>query len=169
MGGKVAMEIACTWPDLIDKLIIADIGTKFYPPHHQSILEGLLSIDFSLKPSRIEVDDLLSLYVKDYGTRQFLLKSLYWKEPGQLDFRFNVKYLVNNIDEIGKELSDENIFKKEVLFLRGDKSNYILDEDVNVIKRHFPKMILNTIDNAGHWLHAENPKDFYIEVSDFLN
>ena len=169
MGGKVAMEFAATWPSLIDKLIIADIGTKFYPRHHQSILEGLLSVDFSLKPSRTKVDELLSLYVNDYGTRQFLLKSLYWREPGQLDFRFNVKYLEENIDEIGKELSDEKIFKKETLFLRGEKSNYILNEDVDVIKRHFPKMSLNTIINAGHWLHAENPKDFYEYVVKYLN
>ncbi|WP_320815421.1 alpha/beta fold hydrolase [Flavobacterium sp.] len=169
MGGKVAMEIACAWPDLIDKLIIADIGVKFYPPHHQSIIDGLMSIDFSLKPSRSTVDEQLSQYIKDFGTRQFLLKSLYWKEPGQLDYRFNINYLNNNIDEIGKELSSDKSFEKKALFLRGGKSNYILDEDVLHIQNHFPNMTLNTVSNAGHWLHAENPLEFYDYVVNYLN
>lgn len=168
MGGKVAMEFATTWPSLIDKLIVADIGIKFYPPHHQSIIKGLMSVDFSLKPSRTEVDEQVSKYVKDFGTRQFLLKSLYWKESGQLDYRFNINYLNKNIDEIGKKLSDDKLFEKETLFLRGDKSNYILDEDVTEIKEHFPKMSLKTVSAAGHWLHAENPKDFYKFVVNFL-
>ena len=168
MGGKVAMEIACAKPDLVSKLIIADIGVKFYPPHHQSILEGLLSVDFSLKPSRSEVDEQLSNYIKDYGTRQFLLKSLYWKEPGQLDYRFNIEYLNKNIGEVGKELSDSKSFQKNTLFLRGDRSNYILDEDIIQINNHFPNMILKTISNAGHWLHAENSKEFYQYVAEYL-
>ena len=169
MGGKVAMEIACNWPNLIDKLIIADIGPKFYKQHHQSILAGLMAVDFSLKPSRTEVDEQVSKYVNDFGTRQFLLKSLYWKEPGQLDYRFNVNYLSKNIEEIGKKLSEKKFFEKETLFLRGGDSNYILDEDVFEIKKHFPKMSLNTVSRAGHWLHAENPKDFYDYVVKYLN
>jgi pimeloyl-ACP methyl ester carboxylesterase len=168
MGGKVAMDVACEWSNLVDKLIVADIGVKHYPPHHQTIIEGLLSIDFSLKPSRSEIDEKLSIYINDYGTRQFLLKSLYWKTPGQLDYRFNINNLSINIDEIGKELSKDKSFEKETLFLRGEKSNYILDEDVSQIKKHFPKMILNTVSNAGHWLHAENPKDFYDNVIKYL-
>lgn len=168
MGGKVAMEIACTHPNLVEKLIIADIGTKFYPQHHQSILQGLLSVDFSLKPSRTEVDEQVSKYVTDFGTRQFLLKSLYWKESGQLDYRFNINYLNDTIDEIGKELSKNMVYDKKTLFLRGEKSNYILDEDVEDIKKHFPKMILQTVTGSGHWLHAENPKDFYEYVINFI-
>ena len=54
------------------------------------------------------------------------------------------------------------------MFLRGSKSNYILDEDVAEIKKHFPEMILKTVSNAGHWLHAENPKEFYEYVIDFV-
>ena len=139
MGGKVAMEIACTWPNLVEKLIIADIGTKFYPQHHQSILEGLMSVNFSLKPSRSDVDEQVSKYVTDFGTRQFLLKSLYWKDSDQLDYRFNINYLNENIDEIGKELSTDKLFVKETLFLRGSKSNYILDEDIVRNSKTFSK------------------------------
>jgi esterase len=169
MGGKTAMLFACDYPSLIHKLIIADIGPKYYAPHHQSIIEGLLAVDFSLKPSRTEVDTIVANYIPDFGTRQFLLKSLYWKEAGQLDFRFNIEYLSNKIEEIGRALPDEKKFLKDVLFIRGEKSKYILDSDINSIKEQFPKMKLETVTNAGHWLHAENPIDFFNYLKIFIN
>ena len=76
MGGKTAMLFAVTYPERVEKLIVADIGPKFYPQHHQTILEGLNAIDFSKKPSRSEVEEIMSHYITDFGTRQFLLKSL---------------------------------------------------------------------------------------------
>ena len=168
MGGKAAMLLATLHPELIEKLIIADIGPKFYPQHHQPIFEGLNAVDFSKQPSRSEVEDIVSEYITDFGTRQFLLKSLYWKEKEQLAFRFNLEVFNKKIEEIGKALPIENIFEKPTLFLRGSKSNYILDEDFETIKYHFPNSEIKTISNAGHWLHAENPKDFYIETMSFL-
>ncbi len=169
MGGKVAMQFSCLHPQYVQKLIIADIGPKYYPQHHQTILEGLSAVDFSLKPSRNEVDEIVSRHITDFGTRQFLLKSLYWKEQGQLDFRFNLKQLTKNIEEIGKKLSEELIFEKETLFIRGANSNYILNEDFSAIKRQFLNSRLETIENAGHWLHAEQPKNFYEIVTKFIN
>ena len=161
MGGKVAMLFATTYPEKVAKLIVADIGPKFYPQHHQSILEGLNAVDFSQKPSRNEVEAILEKHIPDFGTRQFLMKSLYWEEPGQLAFRFNLKVFNQTIDQIGTALSENSVFNKPTLFLRGGNSNYILDEDFVEIKRHFPKAEIVTIPNAGHWLHAENPKDFF--------
>lgn len=169
MGGKTAMLLATLHPQLIEKLIIADIGPKFYPQHHQTILEGLNAVDFSKQPSRSDVEDIVSQYISDFGTRQFLLKSLYWKEKEQLAFRFNLEVFNTKIEEIGKALPSENKFEKPTLFLRGSKSNYILDEDFETIHNHFPDVKIKTISNAGHWLHAENPSDFYQQTMDFLN
>ena len=169
MGGKVAMLFATKYPEKVSKLIIADIAPKFYPQHHQTILEGLLAIDFSEKPSRITVDSIISEYVSDFGTRQFLLKNLYWTAPDQLAFRFNLQNLVENIDEIGKALPEKNIFNNPTLFVRGGNSRYILDEDLPEIRFHFPNSELKTIPAAGHWLHAENPKLFYEIVVQFLS
>ena len=129
---------------------------------------GLNAVDFSLKPSRSEVEEIVSKQITDFGTRQFLLKSLYWKEKEQLAFRFNLDVFNKKIEEIGKALPIENTFEKPTLFLRGSKSNYILDEDFETIHYHFPNSEIKTISNAGHWLHAENPKDFYIETLRFL-
>jgi len=168
MGGKTAMLFATTHPEMVEKLIVADIGPKFYPQHHQTILAGLNAVDFSIKPSRSEVEEIVSKYITDFGTRQFLLKSLYWQVPGQLAFRFNLAVFNTKIDEIGKPLSENAIFNKPTLFIRGGNSNYILDEDFENIKVHFPNSRLETILNVGHWLHAENPKLFYEIASSFL-
>jgi esterase len=168
MGGKVVMLLATTYPDLINKLIVADIAPKFYPPHHQTILAALNAVDFSTKPSRVEVEEVVSEYISDFGTRQFLLKNLYWIEPGQLAFRFNLNVFNKKIDQIGKALPFDNYFQKETLFLRGDKSDYILDSDFETILHHFPKAEIATISNAGHWLHAENPSEFFEKTAHFL-
>lgn len=168
MGGKVAMLLATRYPELVSKLIVADIGPKYYAPHHQTILAALNAVDFSKKPSRGAVEEIVSTYIKDLGTRQFLLKSLYWASPEQLAFRFNLKVFNEKIEAIGTALPIDCVFNKEVLFLRGDKSDYILDGDFETIYHHFPKAKIETVKNAGHWLHAENPKDFYLYVIDFI-
>ncbi len=168
MGGKVAMVFATKHQNLVDKLIIADIGSKFYAPHHQEILTGLNAINFNVKPSRFEIEQVLQSYISDYGTRQFLMKNLYWKTPDQLDFRFNLKVLTEKINKIGEALPDDTFFEKPTLFIRGGNSNYILDADIDAIKSHFPAMQLETIPNAGHWLHAENPKMFIDKTAQFL-
>jgi esterase len=168
MGGKTVMLLATTYPELISKLIIADIGPKYYEPHHQTILAALNAVDFFKKPSRAEVEEIVSQYISDFGTRQFLLKNLYWQEPSQLAFRFNLKVFNKEINEIGKALPFNNYFEKETLFLRGDKSDYILDSDFETILHHFPKAKIETISNAGHWLHAENPTDFFKKTIHFL-
>ena len=168
MGGKTAMLFAVTYPERIEKLIVADIGPKFYPQHHQTILEGLNAIDFSKKPNRSEVEEIMSHYITDFGTRQFLLKSLYWQEPGQLAFRFNLAVFNKKIEEIGKALPENAVFSKPTLFIRGGKSDYILNEDFENLKKHFPGSTIETIPDAGHWLHAENPKMFCKIASSFL-
>lgn len=168
MGGKVAMTLATTHPELISKLIVADIGPKFYPQHHQLILAGLNAVDFSKKPTRNDAEAILEKFIPDFGTRQFLLKNLYWKEPGQLAFRFNLAAFNENLDQIGQALPEHTQFSKPTLFIRGGNSNYILDSDFNDIKKHFPLATIQTIAETGHWLHAENPTVFYNVVVSFL-
>ncbi|MGV9004975.1 alpha/beta fold hydrolase [Flavobacterium sp.] len=168
MGGKVAMLFATMYPDLVHKLIVADISPKQYAPHHQDILAGLNAIDFSVKPDRTAVEEILAPYISDFGTRQFLMKSLYWKTPGQLAFRFNLEVFNNKIEEIGTALPLENHFDKPTLFIRGGNSKYILDSDLPQIKIQFPNYVLKTIPEVGHWLHAEKPEVFFEESISFL-
>ena len=169
MGGKTAMLFATEYPELVSKLIIADISPRFYPIHHDAILEGLGSLNFEELKTRGAADKVLSNYVSDPGTRQFLLKNLYWIEKGKLALRINLETLTENVSEVGEALPIHAKFNNETLFLRGDKSEYIALQDEALIKRHFPLADIKTISNAGHWLHAENPKDFYQAVIDFVN
>ncbi|RZJ63143.1 MAG: alpha/beta fold hydrolase [Flavobacterium sp.] len=168
MGGKASMFFATQYPEKTDKLIIADIAPKYYRPHHEEILAGLSAVDFSVKPERSDVEEILSKYVDDAGTRQFLMKSLYWKQPGQLAFRFNLDVFTKDPDAIGDALPSGAKFDKPALFLKGDRSRYIKDEDEELIRSHFPQAEIIEIKNSGHWLHAENPADFLEETLKFL-
>ena len=168
MGGKVAMLFASNYSELVEKLIVADIGPKYYPPHHQDILAALNAVDFSTQPDRANVEEVLSQFISDFGTRQFLMKNLYWIQPGQLAFRFNLSVFNKKIESIGEELAEDLYFDRPTLFIRGGTSNYILDSDMPSIKKFFPASELVTIPKVGHWLHAENPKLFFQFTSEFL-
>ncbi|WP_339624847.1 alpha/beta fold hydrolase [uncultured Winogradskyella sp.] len=169
MGGKTAMLFATKYPSMVHKLLVADISPRYYPVHHDAILEGLSNLDFTQLKSRGEADKALSNYVTEAGTRMFLLKNLYWVEKGQLGLRINLDVLKAQVSEVGEALPIHATFQKETLFLRGDRSEYIGEADASLIHRHFPKSEIITIANAGHWLHAENPKDFYTAVINFVS
>ena len=168
MGGKAGMFFAMAHPEMLDKLVVADIAPRYYAPHHEEILAALNAVDFSKKPSRSDVDAIMEQHVPDFGTRQFLMKNLYWREPEQLDFRFNLPVFNKEIDTIGEALPENAVFEKPALFLRGSNSKYIQDRDLGDIKRHFPNAEIDTISNSGHWLHAENPVEFFEKTVAFL-
>ena len=169
MGGKTAMLFAALFPRMVSKLIVADISPRYYPIHHDLILEGLSALDFDVLKTRKEADAILANYVTDIGIRQFLLKNLYWKDKEQLALRINLEVLREQVETVGEALPQHLKFEGESLFLRGDRSDYILAQDESLIKVHFPGATIKTVNNAGHWLHAENPKDFYEQVMHFIN
>ncbi|NNC44432.1 MAG: alpha/beta fold hydrolase [Winogradskyella sp.] len=168
MGGKTAMFFAASYPELVHKLIIADISPRYYPVHHDKILEGLGQLNFNELKSRSEADKTLGNYVSDFGTRQFLLKNLYWVEKGQLGLRFNLEVLTENVSKVGEALPISTSFNKDTLFLKGDRSEYIGVNDEAIIHRQFPNAKIESITNAGHWLHAENPEEFYAKTIAFI-
>jgi esterase len=168
MGGKTAMLFAALHPEIVSKLIIADIAPRFYPVHHDAILEGLSALDFEAITSRKEAEVQLSKYVQDLGTRQFLLKNIYRVSSEILGLRINLETLKINVSEVGEALPSALNFQKDSLFLRGDKSEYISVQDETLIKLQFPAAVIKTISNAGHWLHAENPTEFYHNVRVFI-
>lgn len=169
MGGKVAMFFAISHPEMVDKLIIADIGTKYYEPHHADIMQALNAADLENSQSRDDIEQRMQPHVSDFGTRQFLLKNVYRKTPTEFAFRFNLELFNREIDQIGEALPPSAVYEKQVLFLRGEKSKYIVDEDIANIQKHFPAAEFKVVPNGGHWLHAENPDDFLSLSLDFLN
>ena len=167
MGGKVSLKFTDKYPQVLKKLIVADIGIKSYPMHHDIIIKGLKNVDLSVVSSRSEATSALSFYVKEQGIQQFLLKNLYWIEKGKLAWRMNLNAIENNIFEILSEIKMNNTNIK-TLFIRGELSNYILKEDYPEIKKVFSNLEIETVLNAGHWLHAENPNSFYEKVIKFI-
>ncbi len=148
------------YPALVDKLIVVDMGVKSYPMHHEQILLGLNAIDLSKNPGRAEAEARLAEYVDSVGVRQFLLKNLYWNEEKRLAWRMNIPVLEREMHEILKAVPSGPEVFVPALFIRGEQSNYILDEDWPEIEALFPDAALASVPNAGHWVHAEAPKEF---------
>ncbi len=168
MGGKVAMQLSIEKPGIIEKLVVVDIAPKFYARHHDYILEGLAILEHNQLESRSKADELLSEKINEKGIRQFLLKNLFRDENNRLILRLNLKAISKNLDEIGKGLPDNAQFSGSTLFIRGEKSTYIKTTDQKIIQNHFPNAGLKTIENAGHWVHAEQPTVFFKAVNDYL-
>jgi len=168
MGGKVAMTLAQNCPKRVKKLVVADIGPRYYAPHHQRIFAALNAVDLDALERRTDTEDYMKPHISEPGIRQFLMKSLYHPERGKFGWRFNLESLYNNIENVG-QATEEMDFEGETLFIRGGNSEYIRDEDWPDIKVLFPHGYLITIDGAGHWLHAEKPQEFVDAVIDFLN
>jgi pimeloyl-ACP methyl ester carboxylesterase len=159
MGAKVAMTLAQQHPSLLEKLILVDMGIKEYPMHHQHILAGIHGLNLAAYKSRSEAEIDLEKHVENQGVRQFLLKNLYWKSKGELAWRMNVNVLEKNMGEILRPLPNQVVLTNS-LFIRGELSNYILDEDIPEIENVFPDSEFETILGAGHWVHAEAHEEF---------
>lgn len=169
MGGKTAMQFACTYPESTTKLLVADITPRFYPAHHHDIINALNALDFTTISSRTAADKALALHLPDVGVRQFLLKNIYRTANKTLALRFNLPVLSEKMEEIGEPIASTATFNGPTLFLKGSKSEYVTPEDSVIINTHFPKATIGTISNAGHWLHAENPDEFLAASLAFLS
>jgi pimeloyl-ACP methyl ester carboxylesterase len=167
MGGKTAMYYSQKYPTRLEKMVIVDIGIKQYPMHHNEIIKGIKSLDLTTISSRSAAEQAMIPFVDSYGVRQFLLKNLYWVEKGKLAWRMNVYVLEREMEEILAPIPNIEVWTP-TLFLRGAMSNYILDEDWDAIEEIFPDATLETIENAGHWVHSEQPDEFIEKVLGFI-
>jgi esterase len=169
MGGKVAMQFAVNYPNSVNKLIVADIAAKKYGRGHDDVFEALYAIDLTKIQTRKQAEEAMLPHVSEFGTRQFLLKNLERLENGTYQWKMNLDVLHRNYNEITNEVSSNNPIYIPVLFLKGELSRYIKPEDWEQIQSIFPKAELSEISKAGHWLHADNPKEFYEKVIAFLS
>ena len=169
MGGKTVMFFEMLYPGITDKIIVSDIAPKSYEPHHDAVLKALNAVDFTEINTRKDAETILSEYITDFGTKQFLLKNIYWKEDEtkQMAWRFNLKTITKEYDNVGVSVPNGSS-DVTTLFVRGEKSDYVLDSDLPEIKKHFPNYSLETIANSGHWVHAEQPEAFFNCVMRFV-
>lgn len=170
MGGKTALYFANEHPEKVENLIVVDIAPKYYPVHHHAVIEALKAVDLNAISSRKEAEEVLNGNLPgDIATQQFLLKSLYWKENAEkkLAWRFNLDVIASNIENIGEEVKTDHIIAR-TLFVKGEKSRYINEEDIKDIKNHFQHVQIEVVEDAGHWIHAEKPAEFFNCVVGFL-
>ncbi|SIS48209.1 alpha/beta fold hydrolase [Neptunomonas antarctica] len=167
MGGKVAMQLALTHPERLNKLIVVDISPVAYEHHHKDVLKGLFSIDLAHIKSRTDADKQLGAYIPEPGIRAFLLKNLYRDENKQFQWRMNLPVLDKHYDDISAAPTGHP-FNGKTLFIKGEESHYIQTDHRDGILALFPKATYKIIQGAGHWPHAEKPAIFTKILINFL-
>lgn len=168
MGGKVAMNFAVAYPELLEKLIVVDISPRFYNLEHYVIMDGLKAVPIQTLFSRNEADDALKPFVPEADVRQFLLKNLQRKAEGGFSWKINLPVIDKNLKNIGVDLHYPGQFEKPTLFIRGSRSKYVPDSDMARIQEVFPMAELVSMD-TGHWVQAEKPQEFVENVVRWLN
>ncbi len=168
MGGKIAMLYALRYRHNISKLIVADIAPVNYEHSHTELIAPILSVDLDQVSSRSQVDKALSADISDPMLRGFLLQNLgrdgdswYWKVNW-----LAIKQQMNALVEFPQCQDDSSNIP--ALFIRGENSDYIDDHGIAAIRQLFGNARIETMNNAGHWLHVEQPQKFTSLVLDFL-
>lgn len=169
MGGKVAMQLALSYPEMVEKLVVVDMAPGRAADNHSGIFEALLQLDLSGMDNRAEIEKHLSARIPDIGTRQFLLKNITREENGSFTWKMNLPVLWKHFPDILAAVNGDHAFEKPVLFVRGGRSDYIKDSDWAHIKTLFPRAELATIADAGHWVHADKPAELLDLLKTFLD
>ena len=169
LGGKVAMLLALHWPECVERLLVADIAPVRYPPEYRAYAQAMRALPLESFQRRSDADDALSAAVPDRKVRLFLLQNLA-SENGRFFWRPNLAAIEAAMDDLaGFPAQPETLsYRKPTLFLRGAHSSYIKEENIPLIRRLFPMARVETLADAGHWLHADQPQAFIAQVSSFL-
>jgi pimeloyl-ACP methyl ester carboxylesterase len=169
MGGKVVMFFAADFPERVASLVVIDMSPKSYHSlteistqaiDHMNILNGMQNMDFSKVHSREDAGDQMSEFIRSSRIRNFLLKNIKRNPDGTYGWKINVPVLVRELPSIleGMDQKKAGITGFPVLFVKGENSPYIQDQDLPLIRSLFPQAEFVTIPGAGHWLHAEKPE-----------
>ena len=169
MGGKTAMVLALKYPSLISRLVVADIAPLSYSHDHDSLIKPILTIPLDTVTCRADADNALKPSIADPMLRGFLLQNLSRKE-NSWQWKVNWKAIDQQMQELIGFPERESNWSIDIptLFIRGGNSDYIDANGISAIERHFSNASVETIEQAGHWLHAERPQQFLHAVSDFL-
>ena len=157
MGGKAAMVLALKNPNFVNRLLIADIAPVKYEHDQSKFIEAMQKVDLSKVEKRSEAIAALSNFVEDKSLQSFFTQSLDIKAKR---WKLNLKVLRSEMSEILSFPKIESEFSGHSLFLKGEKSDYIKSEHRKLIKSLFTKARFATFKEAGHWLHAEKPREF---------
>ena len=169
LGGKVAMKLAFTHAEILEKLLVADISPRRYnTDFHENLLKILYRLPLEDFSRREDIEEILAETFENRGMRLFLMKNLYRNEDKKFAWRFNIDVLLEKVSNIQEAEFINSKCDVPTLFIRGGESNYVTSEDEIIIKKHFSNFNISTIEGAGHWLHAEKPDLFYDKVIKFI-
>jgi pimeloyl-ACP methyl ester carboxylesterase len=168
MGGKVAMSFDLFNQNVLEELIVVDIAPVAYSSNFTKYLEILDSIDLGKFSSRSQIDRKILGQIENSNLRSFLLQNLRVKKEETLSWRINIKAILRNSSNISNFPVFDNISRTKTLFLYGTKSEYSVWENKKTIERNFSNVFFQGIEGAGHWVHAEKPKEFIENVTNFL-
>ncbi len=168
MGGKAAMQLALTQPDLIRRLIVADIAPVAYTHDQTRHVDAMRALDLSTLATRADADQALAARIDDPALRAFFLQSLDFKAPGGPRWRLNLDALDAQMPHIVGWPGTVGRFDHPTLFLTGANSHYVKPEHRDTIRALFPTARFARLPDAGHWLHAEKPREFEETVRVFL-
>ncbi|WP_238786133.1 alpha/beta fold hydrolase [Blattabacterium cuenoti] len=170
MGGRAVMDFSIKYPIIPKKIIILDISPKAYTYNNQEKLIHILKkVDFNFINTRKELEFFLRKNISDMKIVSFLSKCIKRKENGKLCFSFSLLKIEKNYNFLIHREIKNGIYHGSTLFLRGEYSDYLNNEDYNYIRKLFPKSTIHTITKSGHWIHIDNTTDFYNEINSFLN
>ena len=168
MGGKTAMQFALRYPHRVEKLIVVDIAPRVYSPRHAGILNALLALDLASFQTRNQIGDALAPAIPELGTRQFLLKNLTRGAQGHFAWKLGLREINVGYARLSEAPGAERPCEKPALFIRGESSDFLKADDLQLIRELFPKAELRTIPAASHLPHVENPAVFLETVIEFL-
>ena len=169
LGGKVAMELALTEPARVGKLVAADMAPVTYTEHHQQILVALQQVVRQKCETRAAAEALLSEVIDDPGVVGYLLMSLERGAGHEVyQWRFNLAGLAEAYGRLREAPTEAGPFQGPTLFLKGSESAYIQAAHEPEIQRRFPGSQLVTVEDAGHWVHVDQPDQFNGAVRAFL-
>ena len=168
MGGKVGMQFALQFPGKVEKLLVEDIAPRAYRRSHDPIFAALLALDLAAYASRAEIEHALAPQIPSLTLRRFLLKNLGRDGQGRLSWKINLLNLAENYPKLVEPLSNAAPFEKPALFIRGGRSDYLTAADEPLVHQLFPRAVIKTIPDAGHWIHAEQLEAFLSLAQEFL-
>lgn len=171
LGGKVAMNLAFLYPEIVDKLIVLDISPRGFddPTEHVGFIASMSRVDLKKVQSRADVEAELAKDNYDRRVVLFLLKNLSYSHEYGYRWKPNLKSINNNLHEIGRGFDPKYTFDGDMLFIRGGLSDYIMPDDFECMRHHFPNYKMITLPESGHWIHVDDPEGFENAVEKFLS
>ena len=166
MGGKAAMVLSILKPSLVEKLVIADIAPVSYFHDNTQYIRAMKNVKLDKLATRADAIIQLAESVPEPELRSFFAQSIDLKNKR---WKLNLDVLESEMEKIISFPQLSGKFEKVSLFLSGALSNYLQITHRPTIKKLFPKAKFAKIPNAGHWLHAEKPREFEAAVRTFLS